>query len=482
MAPGIKEALVSPRGFMTAMNIENYIQKHAGEGGVLEMISMALPMIVSTACDGIMIFTDRYFLAGLGPEYMNAAMGGGVIVQTMMFFFIGLTGYSNALAAQYLGSGRRHMSPVAAFQAILIVIAASPILVACGPPVAALIGGMDIPAEQKAPQIAYFNILVYGIAIGLLRNCLSCYFSGIGRTRAVMAATISALLVNVGLDYVLIFGRFGFPRMGIEGAAIATLSGGASALLVLACLYLAKRNRREFSVMKSFRFDREAMIKLLRFGYPAGIELFLNFLAFSAMILIFHTRGSVVATASTIMFNWDMVSFIPLLGIEIAVTSLVGRYMGAGRPDIAHRAAMSAIKTGIFYSALIFVLFVFIPGRLVLVFSPEGGGDVFTQAYPMAVTMIRIASLYVLAEAVMIALIGALRGAGDTFFTMMMSVVAHWTFVPVLYVVLHVLEYSAITGWSLLVSLFLMFCLALVVRYRGGKWRDIRVVEVGDFS
>ena len=230
--------------------------------------------------------------------------------------------------------------------------------------------------------------------------------------------------------------------------------------------------------MKSFRFDREAMIKLLS-GIPPA-RAFLNFLAFSAMILIFHTRGSVVATASTIMFNWDMVSFIPLLGIEIAVTSLVGRYMGAGRPDIAHRAAMSAIKTGIFYSALIFVLFVFIPGRLVLVFRPEGGGDVFTQALPMAVTMIRIASLYVLAEAVMIALIGALRGAGDTFFTMMMSVVAHWTFVPVLYVVLHVLEYSAITGWSLLVSLFLMFCLALVVRYRAGGGISGR--RSGDFS
>ena len=182
---------------MTAMNIENFIQKHAGEGGVLEMISMALPMIVSTACDGIMIFTDRYFLAGLGPEYMNAAMGGGVIVQTMMFFFIGLTGYSNALAAQYLGSGRRHMSPVAAFQAILIVISASPILVACGPPVAALIGGMDIPAEQKAPQIAYFNILVYGIAIACCATVELLFFRH--RRTGGRGRNDPALLVNVGL-------------------------------------------------------------------------------------------------------------------------------------------------------------------------------------------------------------------------------------------------------------------------------------------
>ena len=75
------------------------------------------------------------------------------------------------------------------------------------------------------------------------------------------------------------------------------------------------------------------MRKLLRFGYPA-VELFLNLLAFTSMILLFHSHGLATATAVTIVFNWDMVSFVPLLGIQIGVVSLVERYMGgAGRPD-----------------------------------------------------------------------------------------------------------------------------------------------------
>jgi MATE family multidrug resistance protein len=86
------------------------------------------------------------------------------------------------------------------------------------------------------------------------------------------------------------------------------------------------------------------MKKLLYFGYPAGLEMFLNFLAFNMMVFLFHSQGGVVATASSIMFSWDLISFIPLLGIEIAVTSLVGRYIGAGKVDIAHRSAMSELR------------------------------------------------------------------------------------------------------------------------------------------
>jgi MATE family multidrug resistance protein len=464
------------------MTVSSFMKKHSGQGGVVEMLYLALPMIVSTACDGVMIFTDRYFLARLGSEYMNAAMGGGVMAQTLMFFFIGLTGYSNALAAQYMGSGRKHMSPVAAFQAMLIVIVASPLIMASGPLAAEIIVLVNIPPEQQGPQTAYFSILVYGAALGLLRNCLSCYFSGIGRTRVVMTATLAALMVNVGLDYLLIFGNFGFPQLGIRGAALATLAGQATALTVLFLVYVGGHNRREFSVMESFHFNREAMTKLLRYGYPAGVEFFLNFLAFSAIIMIFHARGSAAATASTIMFNWDMVSFIPLLGIEIAVTSLSGRYMGAGRPDIAHRSAMSAIKTGMVYSALIFILFVFFPRSLAMVFSPEGGSAVFDEALPIAVSMIRIASIYVLAESVMVALIGALRGAGDTHFTMILSVTAHWMFVPMLYLMLHVAGMPVIAGWLFLVMLFMVFCLALIIRYRGGKWKLIRIVAPAEAS
>lgn len=145
-----------------------------------------------------------------------------------------------------------------------------------------------------------------------------------------MMATITALVMNVGLGYLLIFGKLGMPEMRIEGAAVASIASSIAAVTVLVLSYFKKSHRREFGVMNSFHYDRIVMKKLLLFGYPAGIELFLYFLAFTLMIYIFQSQGDIVATASSIMFNWDMAAFVPLLGIEIAVSSLVGRYMGAG--------------------------------------------------------------------------------------------------------------------------------------------------------
>src|SRR5690554_8108301 len=92
------------------------------------------------------------------------------------------------------------------------------------------------------------------------------------------------------------------------------------------------------------------------------------------MVTLFHSDSEITSTAVTIVFNWDLVSFMPLVGIQIGVTSLVGRYMGAGRPDIAHRATMSGLRTGVIYAALVFVGFVFFPEVLVNMFrlgNPE---------------------------------------------------------------------------------------------------------------
>ncbi|HOP65094.1 MAG TPA: MATE family efflux transporter [Spirochaetota bacterium] len=458
------------------MNIQKIKSIYREKGGVAEMLSIALPMIISTACDGVMTFTDRFFLAKLGPEQMNAAMGGGIMMQTLMFFFIGLVGYTTALSAQYYGSGKREFAPVAAFQAFLVVVAAYPVILMLVTPAKYLFDVIGIPESQMVYQYNYIDILVVGALPAMLRHAMGCYFSGIGRTGVVMLATMAAMAVNVGLDYILIFGNFGAPAMGIEGAAIATISGSIFAVLILVFLYFSRGHRREFSVMKSFRFHPAVMKQLLYFGYPAGLEFFLNFCAFSMMILLFHAQGETVATASTIMFNWDMVAFIPLIGIEIAVTSLVGRYMGGGEPDIAHRSAMSGIRTGIWYSAIMFAAFVFFPEFLVNVFRPEGGSAVFEEAAPVAVTMVRIASVYVLAESMMVSFMGALRGAGDTHWAMIASVSFNWLSVPVLYLMFEWFHVSAIDAWIMLVAFFMMFCAVLFFRYRGGKWRDIRVV------
>ncbi|MFA5419820.1 MAG: MATE family efflux transporter [Bacteroidales bacterium] len=458
-------------------SLKRYFSGYYKPGGIKELLLLALPMVVSTACDGAMTFTDRLFLARVGSEQMNAALGGGVAYQMLIFFFVGLTGYSTALVAQYFGAGEKANATKAAFQAILITLLAWPVILLLKPLTLGYFHYMHIPASQIGFQIEYLNILVLGGIFGMMRYTLGCYFVGIGKTKIVMLATVIAMLVNVVLDYILIPGNLGLPAMGVKGAALATIAGAFVAMVILTIAYLKETKHIYSSILKSFRFNWPIMKKLLYFGSPAGLEMFLNFLAFSAMISLFHSKGDVAATATTIMFNWDMVSYIPLLGIEIAVTSLVGRYMGAQQPKLAHHAAISGIKTGIFYSLAILFLFVFIPEILVRVFHPQVSTRIFEDAVPIAVRMIQIASLYVLAEAVIAALIGALRGAGDTHFTMVLSVTAHWLFVPILYMALYLFNLSIELSWLTLVVFFLLFCSVLVFRFKGGRWMSIKVIH-----
>jgi MATE family multidrug resistance protein len=459
------------------MSFNQFFKLDQRKGGTAELLSIAFPMMISAACDVIMTFTDRLFLSRLGPEQMNAALAGGITMQLMIFFFIGITGYTTALVGQYIGAGQKKMGAIAAFQAVIIAFIAYPLVLICRPLAHHYFDSVGLSPDQLHYQQIYFNIIIYGAIAAILRSSLGCYFSGIGRTKVVMFANMLAMVINLVLDYIMIFGKFGFPRMGVEGAAIATVIGGVSGLVVLIIAYIGPKNWHEYSLAGSFRFEPKVMRKLLFFGYPAGLELFFNFLAYNLLVSVFHSHGSVVATGTSIMFNWDLVSFIPLLGIEIGVTSLVGRYMGAGDPDTAHKAAMSGIKAGILYSVIILILFVAIPGALAMMFKPANPDEIFNQAFPIARSMIRLAALYVLVEAVMLAIVGALRGAGDTFYTMIISVASHWTMLPVVYIVMNVLELSAVFAWLALIIVFLLFCAVLVLRYRSKKWQRIRVIE-----
>lgn len=457
----------------------NFADSPHKPGSVKEMIAIAFPMVISFACDTVMTFTDRLFLSRLGPEHMSAAMAGGISVFMMMSFCMGLVGYTTALAAQYLGAREKSQCSKVLTQAMIIVIAAYPLLIALRPLAHELFSLFGISSAQLALQKDYFDILMFGVALSLGRHALSSYFSGIGRTQVVMAASLLAMVVNVLLNYCLIYGQFGFPALGIKGAAIGTIAASACAVLLLSAVYLGHTNAREFGVWNSVVFDRAVMKKLLRYGYPAGMEFALNILAFSGMVFLFQGQGPADAAAITIVFNWDMVTFVPLLGIEIGVTSLVGRYIGAKRIPYVYRSVRSGLKLGLAYAALMLVIFICLPQQLVHLFRPDIPSEIFTQALPLAVSMVKLVSLYVVAEVLLIVYIGALRGAGDTLGAMVISVGIHWVIVAALYIILRVIQLPTYYAWAAMVGIFILLSGLPYLRYRQGGWKKIHLIEQG---
>jgi len=451
-------------------------ERYRGKGGIKELLLIALPMVASYGCDVVMQITDRLYMAQTSPEAMNAVMGGGLSVLVLSFFFVGLLSFSTSLVAQYYGAGLKKNSAKVLTQSVIVILAAYPLILLLRPLGLKFFLFMQLTPQQLMYQTKYFNIMVFGVFFSLLRTAFTGYFSGIGKTRIVLFSTLVTMFANVGFNYVLVFGKLGFAPMGITGAAIGTVLASVLGSAVFMWSYLSKENASEFEVKKSFRYDSEIMKKLLYFGSPQGIEMFLNMLAFSVMIFVFQSQGNLIATATTITFNWDFISFVPLIGIEIGIMSLVGRYMGAKDVKSAVRSTYSGLTLGLTYSFVCLLLFVFIPEILVNLF--KGNNDkLFPEVAPIAIQMIQFASLYVLFDAIMVCLIGALRGAGDTYFAMWASMLTNWLMAGVAYVMFDMFKYDVITVWLAVIAVIISLSVVLAFRFFQGKWKEIHVIE-----
>ena len=433
------------------------------------MISVALPMVVSLSCDTVMTFTDRWFLSKLGENLMNAAFFGGLSAYVVTTFFVGLIGYSTALVAQSYGAGQHARCRQAAVQAMWVAILAWPLLLLCIPGAHYLFPRLGQPEAQVGPQLVYFDLLVFGGSLfGLLRGALSGYFSGLGKTRVVMVASLAAMISNVFFVWVLVFGHLGLPALGITGAAIGTVLAGGVGLGVLARAWFANRAPSDKT---NWRIDKPLMGELLRKGTPSGVEFFLNMLAFQIMILLLQRQGEVSATAASVMFNWDMVPFVPLIGIQVGTTSLVGRYIGARNPAAVRRTLHSGIKLGLGFLALVFFVFLLFPEMLVDMFRPDGNGATFDQARGLAIQLVRLISIQVAANALILVLAGALRGAGDTFWALCATVSMNWVRLILLWILLELFHLGMFNAWCILVALLPLYPLMLALRWRSGQWR-----------
>ena len=452
-------------------------KKFKKNGDVKDVLVVALPMLLSMSFDTLMTFIDRLFLSKLGPAEMNAALGAGAVQLALTMFFTGAISYTTAMVAQRLGAKRHGECASVFMQAIYVSLISVPLLYLTIPLGHLVFGMENLSADQLAYQKTYFNILMFGSVINLVRNVAPCFFSGIGETKIVMKAAFVGMVVNVVCNFVLIYGFGPIPALGVAGAAYGTLVGNLVSTVVLFAKFFGRSCNKRFATRSSFAFSWPLMRELLQKGVPSGIEMFLNMSAFQLLILMFHALGPEAATASSVMFNWDMVAYVPLMGLEIASTSLVGRYVGASDGAAASRSTYSGLKLGWWYSALIGVMFIFLPGVLTDIFRPDVADSsaealaIFEAARPMSIFMLRFATLYIFVEVLLVIYAGALRGAGDTLWVMFACAIMNWCVAGTLYVTAYVLHLPAHHAWIALVAIYSTAPVIFWLRWKSGKWR-----------
>jgi MATE family multidrug resistance protein len=435
-----------------------------------KLLGIALPMVISQGAFALMIFTARWFLAQLSSAHMAAAMGGGAAWYFSFALFSGILAYANALVAQYRGAQEVHKCSKVVTQGLLLVLGCIPLLVVIAVGMRQLFAAMGHTPQQVLLEQQYYDVLMLASVLMLIKAVLSSFFSGSGRAQVVMCCEVAGICVNVPLAWMLIFGKLGLPALAMQGAALATVLSTAFTLACYLAFYLAPRNRRQYQVAASLVLDTGILRRYLRLGLPSGLELFLNVAAFNLFLLMFHAYGITEAAAATIIFNWDVLSFVPLLGLNVAVMSLVGHAVGARDMGSTQAVTNAGYLLGVGYSMTLALLFLVFRHRLVefFIFDEAGAAAIRELAGYMMIGL----SFYVLIEGILQVAAGVLRGAGDTQWCMRASVSLHWLMLVLQYCVIEVLGLGPRVSWLLFVGMVFCIVLAFLWRLRGSQWRS----------
>ena len=440
-----------------------------------ELIRLSLPMMISQGAFAIMIFTDRFFMSKIAPVQMAAALGGGVASFFSLSLFLGVLSYANALVAQYYGAGESEKCPRVVTQGLIMVVSSLPAMAVITLLVAQIFAAMDHDPEQVELEKIYYYLLMTGCFFTLSKACIASYFAGIGRTWIVMVTDVTGMLLNVPLSYVLIFGELGFPALGISGAAYGTIISNAVALLLFLVFYFQHGHREAFNVMRSFRFDRGILSRYLRLGLPSGVEMFLNVAAFNLFLLMFQSYGVAQGASAAIVLNWDILSFVPMLGLHIGVISLTGRFVGARNMHKVNEVIFSGLLLGLGYSFVLALCFILFRHPMVEVFvQPLGDYD---NIRDLAGFMMLGLATYTMADATILITGGVLRGAGDTRWLMITSVALHWAMLVAQYFIIRVYDYGPRVSWLGFVVMILAIAVVYTIRLKGSRWRDPAVLE-----
>lgn len=446
-------------------------------GSLRELLTVAIPLVLSsgslTACHVI----DRLFLTWYSKDALAASLPSGALQWTMMSAFVGMINYGNAFVAQYEGARQKDRVTAAVWQGIFLAIAAGScflFLIPLAPTLFALVGH---EAHVQELETQFFGTLCLGAVPMLLTMAFGCFYSGRGKTRVVMLVDFLLAGTNIALDPLLIFGLGPFPKLGIRGAALATDTAYVVATLAYLVLSFKHRDSIAYGFWKHVRFDRELAGRLLRYGLPTGLQMTAEISAFSVFLFLLGRLGTQDLAASNLAFNMNMLSFIPMIGVGTAVMTLVGRRIGEGRPELATRTTWLAAGTTASYMAFFAIVFVAFPETILWPFTGLGSLSEMAAIREQVVVLLRFVAIYTFFDGMAIVFAYAIRGAGDTRFPFIYTLVTAWSIMVLpTYLIVRTGHGGLLGCWTACSIYICLLGSAFLLRFLQGKWKTMKVI------
>jgi MATE family multidrug resistance protein len=441
----------------------------------LSILRLVWPIALGMVNNAIMQFVDRAYLAQDSMMALEAALPAGILVWLFAGFFQSVIGYSSVLVAQYHGANDPN-NERSSYHAALMLAIISGILSLPIAPFGNWILSLSAPSEAVLElEKTYFTILMPGSFFIYAQTAAAAYFTGRGETRLIFWVNLAGNILNAVLDPFLIFGWLGCPKLGIAGAAYATIF--SMAVQWIALLFAARKTR-----LKLREFIRPAInctLRIIRFGVPAGLYSVLNCLSFAIFVFVTAGVGEVDLAVSNACFTVNYLLFAPMEGFALGASTLVAQAIGRG--DI-HAAATDARRTLIlgvvfvaFASATV-LLFVYPILSLFISADVANSPETLASFRSLGLILFSLMAAWQIFDATDIIVSGALKGAGDTKFVMgWMLFSAFVVWLPLVFIVKRY-HNTMPALWSTMIAYVIVLCVGTIVRWRNGRWRTIKVV------
>jgi len=445
-------------------------------GGMRELIQVAMPLVLASAGHTFRLFSDRIMLARYSQEAIAASMPAGLLCFALMAFFIGTVGYVNTFVAQFSGADRPRSTGLAVWQGIYLAALGGIVVASMSLFSELIFATLGHSPEVQAEEVRYFDVLCWLSFPGIALSALNAFWSGRGKTRVVMIIELFCAAVNIGLNALLIFGYWGFPELGIVGAGLATALANTTALLLAMILFLSRFNRATFGSWPDKTFDLPLFRRVVRYGLPSGLQFGLDILAFFVFIAILGKYGNKELIASNIAFALNSAAYIPVISVGVAVSVLVGQAIGASEVAYAQRSVRSGLYVALLYNVVIGGAFLLFPETIVSMFGRPSDAA-HAEALVMAQRCIAFIAGYLLFDAVYMMYSHAIKGAGDTRFALLAGGSLSWASLALPSYIAFRLGASFWTLWIILIIHVIIMSAVFALRYWGGKWQDMRVID-----
>ncbi|MEZ6067075.1 MAG: MATE family efflux transporter [Planctomycetaceae bacterium] len=456
------------------------VQHPSGEeqpGSLRELLRVAVPLVISTGSLSLMHVVDRVMLTWYSTDALAASTPGGMLHWTLFSFPFGVAMYVNTFVAQYEGAQRPDRVAAAVWQGLWMGLVAGGLLAVTAPWTRQLTGLFGHTESITRLESDYFTVLAIGSPAGLISGVLSSFFSGRGRTKVIAAINIVITLVNAGCNAVLIFGAGPVPSLGIQGAAWGTVIAQIVGCGLFIAWIRVDPESRSYPLGEQWRFDRALSARLFKYGLPNGLQYVTDVGAFLLLLVFIGRIGSQELAATNLAFNLNSLAFIPLFGMGTAVSILVGQRVGEGRPQLAIRTTWLAFGMAALYTGVWAVLYVVAPDLMLAPFARHSDPAEFAELRDIVVTLLYFVTAYMWFDAMAVVFGSAIRGAGDTHFSLLFNTAVLWLLMVLPVFVIYHKGGGLYACWVALCVQLLFLGTGFLLRFMGGKWLTMKVIE-----